>query len=197
MDLQKLILILLITNSFSLLYAQSDWTLQKEDDEIKVFFRQKEENLYEIRVNTQFNVSADYIIYHIENIEKYPEWVYRCTDAKYIENKPDSKVIRTITNIPWPFKDRDVISKIYKPKRKGNITKLFSEAIPDLFPIDNNYVRQEFSEARWILQDNGDHTIVTYYLSLKIEQDIPNKILGMVTSKGPLESFRALHKRIN
>ena len=196
MHLRKLILILLITNSLSSLFAQPSWTLQKEDDQIKVYFRQKQENLYEIRVNTSFDVSADYIIYHIENIEKYPEWVYRCTDAHFIENNPNSKIIRTITNIPWPFKDRDVITKIHKPDKKGNISSLYSEAIPDYYPPDKNYKRQEFAEAKWELEEKGNKTIVTYYLNLRIEQNVPEKILGMVVSKGPYESFLGLHERV-
>lgn len=176
-------------------FSQNEWKLQKSNNNIYVYFRQKSENTYSIKVETKFNVSSEEVVRKIQDIENYPNWIYRCANSEWLTKNETNKIIRTVSDIPWPFPDRDVISKINDPVYKDNKTILQSKAIPDYIPEKENFKRQQFSEAKWVIDNSGRFNCeVSYYLNLKIYKNIPESILAMITTMGPYKSFKNLKK---
>ncbi|MDA3820635.1 MAG: hypothetical protein PF590_09270 [Candidatus Delongbacteria bacterium] len=180
------------------LYAQSEWELQKETDEIKVYFKQSDAETYCVKVETSFPVHYQLLIDEVfQNITEYPEWIYRCAEAKWLDKNEDYRILYTVSSIPWPFQDRDVVTKMLHPKIKGKIIILHSYSVPDYIPDKANLKRQEFSEVCWYLTPGENNVQITYHLTIKVTENIPDFILKMVACKGPYESFKNLHVRLS
>jgi len=195
----KIIFIILLSFfGWKSLHAQSEWELQKETENIQVYFKQSDEETYCIKVVTTFPVPHEVLIDELyENIADYPEWIYRCEEAKWIEKNGDNKILYTVSKIPWPFPDRDVVTKMQKPEIAGKKIILHSYSVPDYIPEKENYQRQEFSEVYWYLIPDGNRVKAQYFLTIKITQAIPDFILKMIACKGPYESFENLHGRLS
>ncbi|MFO7880785.1 MAG: hypothetical protein ACQES0_05535 [Bacteroidota bacterium] len=179
-------------------FGQNEWELQKSEDNIDVFFRQSSEHKYDIKVVTGFNISHQDLMSVLYDIEHYPAWVYRCETATWLNKKNGERVMYSITDIPWPFNDRDIITKMQKPEYKNQKVILRSVALPDYIPPKEGLTRQDFSQVTWIISTDDDKsTRVTYLLSLEITENIPEFILKMITTKGPYESFKNLHNLIS
>ncbi|MFO7789210.1 MAG: hypothetical protein ACQES1_01850 [Bacteroidota bacterium] len=181
------------------LLSQSNWELQKENENLQVYFKQSGEETYRVRVKTSFPVNYNVLIEEVyDNIKTYPEWIYRCEQAKWLDKNKNNRVLYTVSNIPWPFQDRDVVTKMAKPQRQGKKIILHSHSIPDYIPEKDKFERQQFSEVYWhLFPDGGNNVRVTYELTLKIKENIPEFILKMIACKGPFESFNNLHARLS
>jgi hypothetical protein len=195
----KIIFIILLSFfGWTNLCAQPEWELQKETENIQVYFKQSDEETYCIKVVTTFPVPHEVLIDELyENIADYPEWIYRCAEAKWIEKNGDHKILYTVSKIPWPFPDRDVVTKMQKPEIAGKKIILHSYSVPDYIPEKENYQRQKFSEVYWYLIPDGNKVRAQYFLTIKITQRIPDFILKMIACKGPYESFENLHVRLS
>ncbi|MEA3447339.1 MAG: hypothetical protein U9Q98_02665 [Bacteroidota bacterium] len=180
------------------LHAQSEWQLQKETDKIKVYFKQPDAETYCVKVETTFPVHYQTLIDEIfENITDYPEWIYRCAEAKWLEKNENYRILYTVSSIPWPFQDRDVITKMLHPKIKGKNIILHSYSVPDYIPDKEGFKRQDFSEVYWYLIPNETSVNARYQLTIKVTENIPEFILRMIACKGPYESFENLHERLS
>ena len=173
-----------------------EWELQKKHDNIEVYFRKTDDITYEIRVKAIYNTDPESFIEIIENYKSYPQWVYRCTQSEIVSVK-GKLYLRTVTDIPWPLKDRDAIVMVIPPRKRNDVVILSSTACPNAVPIYENTVRQNYSNVIWRIQKKEKYkTFVDYTLTLKVEENIPDFIMKMVTTNGPYETFKNLQKMI-
>jgi len=197
----KYALILYLTMSLGLansLYGQSDWELSKQDEGISVYFRMTNKNTFEIWVTATFNATTKELTDVIYDAEKYPTWVYRCASAK-TEPRNDNLLIISVTDVPWPFKDRDVVNLMQPLKQiDGNTILIRSSSKPDAIPENPNYIRLTYSEVTWLIKTKAENKIeIDYKLSLKIDQEAPELIIKMISTKGPFESFKNLKEKLS
>jgi len=182
----------LVIMAFSL-NAQDEWQLQKDTERIDVYFKHSEKYIYDIRVKADFPVHHTIVVKQIKDIESYPSWVFRCTESKWLDKSDKNQIIYTITDIPWPFTDRDVVTKIEGPYQDKKSIRIESRALPDYIPESEKHVRQQYSSVKWHIQPGMENsTQITYTLRLRIEKEVPDFIVAMITTKGPYESFKSL-----
>lgn len=173
--------------------TQENWELTKENDNIKVYFKKITDQKFDVRIEANFASPKEKILNIIDDHRSYPNWVYRCTlaEEKEIEGKT---YLRTITDTPWPFKDRDAISytSINKEINK-NTTLIHSISKPDVIPPYEDYVRVKYSEVNWIITSIEKNTThIQYTLSLEIQQEAPDFIIKLISTNAPFESFKNL-----
>jgi hypothetical protein len=180
------------------LYGQDDWELTKQDGDISVYFRMINKKHFEVRVTTSFNTNADALTSIIYDAPSYPSWVYRCKSAKIVNIKNRSYII-SVTDVPWPFKDREVVNYMLPPKQINSQTILVkSISQPDVIPENPDYIRIDYSEISWEIKTRGTNQIeLDYKLSLKIDQEAPEFIIKMISTNGPFESFKKLKEKLS
>ncbi|MDA3910109.1 MAG: hypothetical protein PF448_01965 [Bacteroidales bacterium] len=179
------------------IYGQDDWELSKQDEGISVYFRMISKKDFEVRVITTFKTTADALTAIIYDAATYPYWVYRCQSAKITTIKGKSYII-SITDIPWPFKDREVVNLLY-PKKQIDKQTILVQSIskPDAVPKNPDYIRLDYSEVSWEIKTSGTNRIeVDYKLSLKISQEAPEFIIKLISTNGPYESFKNLKQKL-
>lgn len=189
----QFILLCLIYNSS---VAQSDYILQKCDNGIEVYYKKNSNDICEIKVKTNFNISSKTFLDKIQNIELYPNWIYRCKEAHQLTKTNSNYLLYSVTDIPWPISDRDIITRCGPPKKINDSCFIISShSVPDAIPEKKNCVRQEYTDIKWIITSVSNKQIfVDYTIKLKINQKLPDSIMRLLTTHGPYETFLNLHK---
>lgn len=192
---------------FALLYlsiiqtsvAQPNWQLQKDEKGIKVY---TSENLTTavraVKVEVEFTQPIEKISAIIMNVSAFPDWIYGCIESSVITKQGDSVILyRHVTDAPWPFEDRDQISKFTKVRNKTTGTITIASASQSGFPAREGFVRITQSNASWILTPQKDGTVKTVYnLSFDPGGNIPAWMVNVFITDGPFETFITLKKML-
>jgi hypothetical protein len=150
-------------------FAADEWELVEEIDGVKVFESAWEgysEHQYKgIRA---FQQPVEIIAAVLADINSYPSWFYRCTEAKKISNNDTSVLdfsLYIVIDVPWPFSDRDaVFHAVTAVDHDSEKVVIRSKARPESeVVLHKNHVRITNSEQLWVLEKIAPHkTQVTF-----------------------------------
>ncbi|WP_299223303.1 START domain-containing protein [uncultured Psychroserpens sp.] len=193
---KKLIFIVVICVSF-FGFSQNDWSLKKEADNIKIYTRQpSNSSIKEYKAVTTIATNINYVL---EELLEAPNYYEGCESniSYYVKELDDNKhVFYAHKDLPWPIKDRDVVTLLtVEPINKKTI-KLTLESLPDEIPHKSKTIRIKKLMGHWLLEDMGGKTMVTQQLFLDPEGSLPPLIVNKLLIKGPYKTFKNLHNTI-
>lgn len=195
----RIVLTLLLSSLILPSFAQPNWQLQKDEKGIKVY---TSENLTTavraVKVEVEFTEPIEEISAIIMNVSAFPDWIYGCIESTVITKQGDSVILyRHVTDAPWPFEDRDQISKFTKTRNKTTGAINITSASQSGFPEREGFVRITQSNASWILTPQKNGTVKTVYnLSFDPGGNIPAWMVNVFITDGPFESFINLKKML-
>ena len=194
--MKKSILLVLFVLPF-LVAAQNDWTLKKEDDNIKIYTRDAaNSNLKEFKAVTTINTASKYIL---DELLTAPEYYENCESntSYYVKKLKDNQhVFYARKDLPWPIKDRDIVTLLTVNKINANTTKLTLESLPEELPEKDKTIRVKKLMGHWLLEEIDGKTKVTQQLFLNPEGHLPSFVVNSLLIKGPYKTFKDLHKTV-
>ncbi len=109
--MKNLTLLLLCCLTFSSFILDPGWELQKNENGIKVFTRDKEGSpLKEYKASVIIKASMEEILTVIKDVPGYVNWQNPCKEAKVVESISENEFISyTLNEAPWPISDRDCV----------------------------------------------------------------------------------------
>lgn len=186
--------------SFSQKSQSSDWQLKKFENGITIYTRATETSKYkELKAIFQIKSSLSSIIALLNDVETYPQWVYRCETSKVLKKKSEQNLIRYQTIVaPWPVDNRDVVVEVHTyqdPKTKIVYQKV--TPLPDYSPQLKGHVRIREFRATWTLKPLKNGIVeVEYELLVNPAGAIPAWIVNMALVDGPYETSMRMKERI-
>ena len=121
------------------------------------------------------------------DIERYPDWVFQCSDAEVRPEEWGRNVIRIKINGIWPVSDRDIAARstINQDPESGTIT-IHSEAVKDVVPEQKGWLRIPDLDNRFRLEplDNGGSRI-TFRTFVNPGGNIPAWLANFVATRAP------------
>ncbi len=184
-----------------ILAQENGWELKKEEDGIKVFFKESDQSkIKELRITFSVKSSLNTMIAVLKDIEAFPEWIFKCEEARMVEKISEKELYYYSTmNFPWPLTDRDAIS--YSTFRQDPVTKtIYTEniAAPAKEPERKDMVRIETMEIRWKIVPKKDGTVlVDYFLLSDPGGSIPAWLINFAIDRGPVQSMKAFREMLN
>lgn len=146
-------------------FSQEDWTLEKTESSVKAYSRIKEgTDYYEFR--TIFKVDADINAAKklITNVANFKNWLPSTTESKLLKKVNDNIYYGyTVTEMPWPFSDRDLVFKTTVKKFGAKKYKITLVGTPDYIAKDKNKVRVKDYRAEWIIKEIEPNVVKVYY----------------------------------
>lgn len=109
--------------------ATEKWTLEKEEDNIKIYLREKKgASLKEFRGVTYVeDTKLSTLLALLDDTKSYTKWFYNCVNAKVLKiiNKRE-RITYTEIKSPWPVTNRDsvVYTKVIQNKKTFEIRVL-------------------------------------------------------------------------
>ncbi len=196
----KLTLILLFSFLTTSSFAQfgEGWEYKKETDGVKVWTRTPDNSDFkEVLVKTSYTSRLSTLVAVGMDISSYVRWVYSTGEAKVLEEVSDTEVIYySISEIPWPFEDRDVVLRSRVEQNPDTkVVNIYSEQVTNYMDPKEGVVRVPELIAEWILTPQEDGTIeAVYYIKTDPGGAVPAWLMNLFVDRGPVESFGGLRK---
>ncbi|WP_298893822.1 START domain-containing protein [uncultured Psychroserpens sp.] len=194
--MQKNIIILLFCLPI-LGFSQNEWHLKKEDNNIKIYTRDaSNSDLKEFKAVTTINTASKHIL---EELLTAPEYYENCKpNTSYYVKELDKNqhVFYAHKDLPWPIKDRDIVTLLTVKIIDSTTIKLTLESLPDELPKKDKTIRVKKLMGHWLLEEIDGKTRVTQQLFLNPEGSLPPFVVNSLLIKGPYKTFKDLHKTV-
>ena len=196
-------LIALQLSAFPLLSNASDkWELVKDRKGIKVYTRPFEgSTVDEFKGTAVINAGIESVLALFMDIDKQPEWMDQCVDARLVKKVNDFEgIIYNVAELPWPCDDRDVVVRQYfKVDDNGQVIIDFHalENADTLVPKREETVRMTDLKGQWVLVSMDRKRIwATYKIRLDPEGMIPTWMANYASRNIPYETLRSVIERV-
>jgi hypothetical protein len=138
--------------------GQAGWKLKREKNGISIYVREQADSpLKEYKARAVIAHPIHLVSEFLSDLERHPEWVFRCTDLTIIEDQGEQKAkYHTTYDIPWPIKDRDLTVKAVITHHAGGkkIESLSENIILD-YPVEKGVVRMP-GYREWVILEEID-----------------------------------------
>jgi hypothetical protein len=138
--------------------GQDGWKLKREKDGISISIReQADSHLKEYKAQAVIAHPIQHVFEFLSDLERHPEWVFRCTSLTIIENQGGQKIkYHTTYDIPWPLKDRDLTVKaVFTHYPEGKKIEMLSEYIFADYPGEKGVIRMP-GYREWVILEEID-----------------------------------------
>ncbi|MBE0650922.1 MAG: hypothetical protein IH595_08765 [Bacteroidales bacterium] len=178
------------------LYAQdSSWELVKDADGIKVYSKELNKlQLNEILVTAEAKASVSSLVSVVEDASNHKNWIYLCKEGKVIRHiNPFEYIYYSQSNAPWPFEDRDVVTKVKVVRDSAGTVFVRSTTFHDSIPKNPNYIRISYATSQWAFtpEKNG-FTKIGLKMAVNLGGSIPKWLMRLTATSGPYHTVKSL-----
>ena len=103
----------------------ADWVFKHEKSGVKVYYKDEGSGVYDLKLVTTVEASMHSIAALLVDVEAYPKWVYKTSEAWRVRTDSETDMHYYInSDFPWPLEDRDVVvhSSISQDAKTGVLT---------------------------------------------------------------------------
>ena len=181
-----------------LVNAQTDWTLKKEANQIKIYTRDaKDSNLKEFMAMTTIETPLKLILNELLEAPDYYEGCESNVSYYVKELNSNQHVFYAHQDLPWPIKDRDIVTLLTVDKLNSKTIKLTLESLPDELPSKTKTIRIKNLMGYWLLEEMEGKTTVTQQLFVDPEGSLPPFVVNNLLVKGPFKTFKDLRNSVS
>ena len=143
--------------------GQGEWELKREKKGIAIYVREQENNpLKEYRAQAKISQPLTKVIRFLTDIDRHPEWVFRCTGLSILKSHSTNQVwYHTTYDIPWPMKDRDLTAKASSRQNPdGSSFEMLTTNILVDYPLADGVIRMP-AYREWVVLEkiNSGNTL--------------------------------------
>lgn len=202
MNVRYYLLTLLLLLAFeSTMFAQNEWSLLKEKDGIKISSRHSPTSPFnDIRVELDLAGNIDQLEGILVDVSKYKDWSYGTKISRLVKSMGPGKLIYyTEIEVPWPATNRFFYANFeLKKKLPERSMHVIAENILNYEPMPKDLVQVTLTRGNWNITTISNKSIhVEYILEMNPGGSLPVWVLNLFSTKGPLESFENIKKKMN
>lgn len=138
--------------------GQAGWKLKREKNGISIYVREQVDSpLKEYKARAVIAHPIQQVSDFLSDLERHPEWVFRCKGLTIIEGQGEQKVrYHTTYDIPWPMKDRDLTVEAVITLHAGGkkIESLSKDILLD-YPLEKGVIRMP-GYREWVILEEID-----------------------------------------
>ena len=194
--------ILVLYSSYGV--AEEGWQLRQDEDDIRVYTRPNPRTgLKDFKADMIVQASIEVVNSHMSALEDQTNWMYDRKLTRVLDRPDDrSSIVYSITNAPWPVKDRDVvISFTYSENNTEDFTRIDVVNVDGYYPEDKDMVRVPYLKGYWELTKLEDNSTKIVFMNAATPGgDIPDWLADSFVLDMPyhsLNNFRDLLKKTN
>lgn len=180
--------------------GKNDWVLKKEKDGITIYSRHSAISKFnDLRVEMDLPGTVSQLSSILFDVEKYPEWAYATRSCELIKKISAREIIYySEISVPWPASNRDFYAdfkvNLDVDSHTLNVT---SAGLKDYRCERKSLVRIPMSRGIWNVSTVSNKVIhLQYILQLDPGGSIPAWILNIFATRGPMETFTNLKKKM-
>lgn len=174
-------------------FAQSDWSLARDAEGIKVYVRNVEDSpLREFRGEAQLKATPEDVVKVLRDADAFRKWMPDVAASELLKATDTEQFHYLDNKAPWPVSNRDgVYHFTYSRAGDGTVT-VRVEAVPDYVPLRDGKVRIPQAKGLWKLVPNAEGVGVTYQMHASPGGAIPNWLANQAAVDTPYGTLKAL-----
>ena len=185
------LLFIILINPFQKKFP-TNWVLKKENNKIKVYLRNIDQNNQEYIAETIVNSDINSISSIILDFNTSYEWMYKLESSKVLSKESDSLMYVYFTvNMNWPLKKRDLVSNVIISKQENKMI-IELNSTPDYIDISSEYERIMDTRSVWILEFLDENKTKVSLRSYAVIEGIPTFITDLFILESPIYSLDKL-----
>lgn len=196
------VVLLCLSGAFAQLQAEPvlDWRETINDEGIQVFKRARPGSAYEeVRAVARLQAQVSDFLPFFNEPEQYKRWVYGTLESGQMSRaKPFDFVFKGVFKIPWPFENRELISRVVilqKPDA-SSLTARLSHSDSSV-AVTPGLVRVSHFESLWeVKQDDPKNVNLSIEMYVEPGGQLPPFIVNLVLSRIQLWSIKNLKREI-
>lgn len=188
--------ILFFTIAYINLFPSSNqpWELKKDQDSIKVYIRDIDDNTKEYLAETIINSDIDKIFKTITDFDNSYRWMYKLNSSRILEKSDTLMYVYFVVDMNWPLKNRDLISDAVITKNENKI-RIVMNSYPDYMPEKEKLIRIKQSRSIWNLEKIDDEYTKVALQSYAVVEGIPTFIMDLFILDSPMYSMTQLRSK--
>lgn len=181
-------------------YAQSDWKLYSNKDDIQIYTKTVSNSAFKaLKTVCTVETSLSRIAAVLLDVKNTKDWVYATKVCSLLkQTSPSELYYYSEVTLPWPASNRDFIIRIaisQDPSTKA--LTVIAENKPDYVPGKKNIVRIQQSAANWLITPlPGGMVRVEYIMQVDPGGLLPAWLVNMFVAKGPYQTFVKLREQV-
>ena len=193
----KRLLFILVFLSLGQVNGQEQWKLKKSADGIQIYTRAMAgKSLKEYKAVTTVKAKMDVVLNELLTAPKYND-MCESGVSYYIDSPAEGKhLFYAQKSLPWPVRDRDVITLLTVKKLSENKVILYLEGAPNVLPEQENMIRVTELMGHWLLEEKDNGTMITQKLFIDPNGNLPPFVVNALLVKGPLKTFQELRTAV-
>ncbi|WP_372768659.1 START domain-containing protein [Pseudoalteromonas sp.] len=126
------------------------------------------------------------------------QWLSSAQSVKVIESpSPDEHLVYTRFNAPWPIQNRDMVTYSRIFRTSNSQTQIGIQAAPNVYPMQDNYIRIEHVEASWVINQGSQNSISIEYQAIADPAGkIPYWLGNSVAKSNVFKTFKKMRERL-
>ncbi len=177
-----------------------EWTLESNTNDIAVYTRPFEgSDINEFKGVATLNAGIEVLLALLQDVGAQTEWMERCLKSEIVEKINEfERIVYNVTDVPWPFSDRDVVVKQnVKVDKKGRLIISFSSTNSELVPVNKNRIRMKTLKGEWIFELlDRNHTKVTYSIKTNPGGSLPAFMVNYASAKIPYKTLSGMKRMV-
>lgn len=173
--------------------GQETWQLVKSDSSVAVYTKQEPGSAYKsFKAVGIVPSTPEQVLKVLDDISRYKQWFAFLESIRILKIKPNGKYVYMETNLPWPFRNEDMVYEITTSKNNNGETKLVFNGRSNFIPTIDGIQRMRDAKGYILLQAEKEHTIVTYAMHTEFGGDIPPWLVNTYIHLLPFQTLRNL-----
>jgi hypothetical protein len=180
--------------------CQEAWILKKDKNGIKVFAKKNPAYRFnELKVECVFDGRISQLAAVLLDVNKQYKWAYKTAVSTLLKEENATEVyFYTVTEVPWPFENRDmVIHMSFKQNVTNKTLTVLAKNVDGFLPVKEKIVRLKYSSAVWTVTPISNKQYkIEYRVQIDPGDGLPIWLLNLFSSDGPYESFKNLKEMV-
>lgn len=176
-----------------------EWELKKSEDNIDIYTRDvAQSDLKEFKATTVFkNVTMDDVLTQVYKAPQYDENCDFSTSYLIEElSSPEARYFYYSEQLPWPIKNRDVVTKLVLEEQSPDKIVLSIKAMPEGITPKPKTIRIQDLKGSWLIEKHPEGIKATQQIYMDPGGSVPAFIVNSLIVKGPLKTFSSLKKTL-
>lgn len=199
----RIFFVLAVFITFNCKTSAQDWHLAKEKNGIKVYKSNSDTGtIRSYRVEAGIHSNEEDIVAVLLKVEQFDDWIMGIDEVTVLSrnNTDYSERIQyySITKMPWPVWNRDMVGEIKSVKITGGGYKISNKALNKPVKIPKKTTRvTNFGENYTLkpVSSNYTHMVLEGYFDIK--GNLPLWLVDLFLIEGPILTISALKEQVN
>lgn len=174
------------------------WKLKKAKDTIEIYTRAYPDSPFkEFKATSVLDTTFEELLQELYDAPMYTPTCDFNISYRIASEKESSRFFYYKQEMPWPLKDRDVVTELKLVEYTEDRIYLSIETVSDVLDIQDNCLRIEKLSGFWLLEKEEGGIRATQQIHMDPGGRVPAIIVNPLVVKGPFKTFKELHRKLD